>query len=188
MIPGHESSRRVVLGALSLAAVLVGCSWTRSARPRDDSVRGNNIDDALLLSAIESEHGLLSAYDHAILAYPSIAATLRVVRAHHVEHVSRLTPATPAPSGVRPSAPGGSRTASSPPMATSPPRATVGPGRSDAAVSPQAAVAALLKLERAAATSLHTQCLAASAGLAPLLASIHAAETAHADLLAPLAR
>ncbi|WP_322751567.1 MULTISPECIES: hypothetical protein [unclassified Frankia] len=168
MIPAQGSSRRVVLGALPLAAAsaLVGCSWTRAAREHTATPAAATADDLLRGAALRSEHALLVAYDRAIAAYPSIAATLRAVRAHHAEHVSRLVPATPA-------------TAATP--ATTP--ATTATAATGAA---QASVAGLLTLERAAATALRTQCLAASASLAPLLASIHAAETAHADLLAPL--
>ncbi len=173
MIPAQGSSRRVVLGALPLAAAsaLVGCSWTRAAREHTATpAAAATADDLLRGAALRSEHALLVAYDRAIAAYPSIAATLRAVRAHHAEHVSRLVPATPTTVATPTTAP-----------ATTP--ATTATAATGAA---QAGVAGLLTLERAAATALRTQCLAASASLAPLLASIHAAETAHADLLAPL--
>ncbi len=172
MIPAQGSSRRVVLGALPLAAAsaLVGCSWTRAAREHTATPAAATADDLLRGAALRSEHALLVAYDRAIAAYPSIAATLRAVRAHHAEHVSRLVPATPA-------------TAATP---TTTPATTPATTATAATGATQASVAGLLTLERAAATALRTQCLAASASLAPLLASIHAAETAHADLLAPL--
>ncbi|WP_239341180.1 hypothetical protein [Frankia sp. CiP3] len=169
MIPGHGCSRRALLGVLPMTAAtaLAGCSWTRSPREPATTPVTTTTDDTLRRSAVESEQGLLVAYDRAILAYPSVAATLRVVRAHHAEHVSRLMAATTA-------APGGPSPAVT--VASTP----------DVATSAPTTMAALLKLERGAAASLRAQCLAASASLAPLLASIHAAETAHGELLAPL--
>ncbi len=197
---GQELTRRGVLGALPLAATaaLTSCSWTRSVRDPGSSTGADAADDALRGSVAESEQGLLIAYDQAILAHPSIAATLAVLRTHHAEHASRLgSPTTgveaPGASGS-PGAHGGRSPATGSTVAgfaaarpvTAPPSLS-GP-TADRATSQQATVAALVRLEQQAAALLRAKCLVAAAGLAPLLASIHAAELAHADLLAPLAR
>ncbi len=166
MIRGQGSSRRFVLGALPLvAATLAGCSWTRSVPGPVTTPDARTTDDVLRASATQAEQRLLAAYDSAILAHPSIMAMLRVVRAHHAEHADHLGSA-----------------------ATGAPAAGPAPAVTDRAASQQATVAALVTLERQTAVALRAQCLDASVYLAPLLASICAAETAHVDLLAPLSR
>ncbi|WP_131768289.1 hypothetical protein [Candidatus Protofrankia californiensis] len=189
-------SRRGVLGALPLVATagLTSCSWTRSVHDPDNSTSPNAVDDALRESVAQSEQGLLIAYDRAILAHPSIAATLAVLRAHHAEHAGRLgSPPTGTGSPRAPRSPAeGSPAAGSTVAGFTAGPATAAPvlpdPATDRAASQQATVAALVRLEQQAAALLRAKCLVAAAGLAPLLASIHAAELAHADLLAPLAR
>ncbi|WP_131787401.1 hypothetical protein [Protofrankia symbiont of Coriaria ruscifolia] len=192
-------SRRGVLGALPLVATagLTSCSWTRSVHDPDNSTSPNAVDDALRESVAQFEQGLLIAYDRAILAHPSIAATLAVLRAHHAEHAGRLgSPPTGTGLPRAPRSPGspaeGSPAAGSTVAGFAAGPATAAPvlpgPATDRAASQQATVAALVRLEQQAAALLRAKCLVAAAGLAPLLASIHAAELAHADLLAPLAR
>jgi hypothetical protein len=93
------------------------------------------------------------------------------VRSHHVEHVRALSaaaavPATPSPPAA---------------AAGTPPTAARTGGTA-------AALAELARLERAAAQTHRAGCLTSAGALATLLASVHAAETAHADLLGRLAR
>ncbi|WP_131772793.1 MULTISPECIES: hypothetical protein [Protofrankia] len=193
---GRRPSRRGVLGALPLAAtaVLAGRSWNRSAYGPGEPSGPDTVDSALFEAATRSEQGLLVAYDQAIRTHPAIAATLTVLRAHHVEHVGRLGSAATGggltiASGLPgiPRAPGAFGSATARPttaqLATAD-QAT--PQRS--AVSQQVTVAALVQLEQQAAALLRTRCLTAAAAVVPLLASIHAAELAHADLLTQLAR
>ncbi|WP_250287381.1 hypothetical protein [Frankia sp. CiP1_Cm_nod2] len=180
---GRRPSRRGVLGALPLAATaaltgalaseLTGCSWTRSAYGPGGPGGPDTVDNTLLEAVTRSEQGLLVAYDQAILAHPSIAATLAVLRAHHAEHAGRIGSAVTGGFTIMTSPPGT-------PQQTTVPQQT--------AASQQATVAALVQLERQAAALLRARCLTAAVGVVPLLASIHASELAHADLLTQLAR
>lgn len=157
---GAELSRRLVLGG-SVALVLSACEplGYREPEPITDP------DVLALRRAIADEEVILARYKRAIRAHADLAGRLRPVAAEHAQHLralrSRWRP-TPAPS-------------------PSPSRIRSGTKKGRSARQP---IAALADYERRYATALTRELGPLSPALAQLLASIAAAETVHATLLA----
>ncbi|OHV49978.1 hypothetical protein [Pseudofrankia sp. BMG5.37] len=192
-------SRRAVL-ALPAAGVAAaglvtaaGCSESRPA----GTPAPPPVDLAAAQAAARAERDLLVDYDAAIARHPALAALLGGLRAHHAQHLAALATQVPAlatatpdgtvtsggsPSASAPATPSGAATA--PAAGTSlPGSAGPQPGADDSPAARASALAELATSERAAADEHRAGCLAATGGLAPLLASLRAAESCHADLL-----
>lgn len=176
--------RDLLLGA-ALGAPLVGTACTGSS-PRPTEVRPD-LDTALRRAAAETERDLLRRYDAVLERHPTLRAALGPVRADHAAHLDLLDGGSAAAS-ARP--PGAGRPSPSAARAGSP---SAAPSGSPAAVPagspavpdvPASAVRGLAAAETAAADAVGAACIAASTGMAPLLGTIAAAESAHAVLLA----
>ena len=180
------------MGSLALTA-LTGCTGSGAGGPAGTV---DPRDAAAASTAASRETGLIQAYDAALQRHPALADFLGVVRAHHTEHLRALaTHATPGPTGT-PSAPASAAGTAAPDRGGSPGGAQpsgLGAGSgtpadpaalADTLESRAATLAELAELERTAAAAHRTDCLAVSGQLAPLLASLCAAESAHAELLA----
>lgn len=167
-----DVSRRAFLGTGLLAAGAVGIgagvATSRSSRhplPHADRVTSSGrspvAQDPVLVAAIDRETALIERLDSAVAADAALAASAAVLRADHEAHRQALQALLTA----------GSTAASSSSPAPTP------------AVTPSAAVrlgtADLIAWEDAAAKSAAHDCAAASARLAPLLASISACEATH---------
>jgi hypothetical protein len=152
--------RRSLLAAFPLlAAGLAGCEV-------DEESAAVPAAGAAATAAVRVEWGLLAAYDRAIADHPGLADTLRAVRSHHVEHIRALSAAAAVPA-----------TRISPTATAGTPSTTARTG------GPAATLAELARLERAAAQTHRAGSLTSAGALATLLASVHAAETMHVDLL-----
>ncbi|OAA22021.1 hypothetical protein UG55_105223 [Frankia sp. EI5c] len=186
---GTGPSRRAVLAAVPVAGVgaffLAGAGCTSSSGPTAPGRTAGPADIAAAAAAYEREAELLASYDAAISRHPGLAEMLRVVRAHHADHARDL-----AALGL----PGVGATATTTPTAGSAPGTTASgsagasadePGGSvtDTPETQTATLTALAGLERAAAATHRAGCLSAGSGLAPLMASLCAAESAHAELV-----
>lgn len=128
-------------------------------------------------SARRAEEALLALHAATVARHPDLGAELAPATGHHRRHLDALTPAT----GRRATAatdPG--RTAPTPTPATT--TTTPAPAVPD---DPGAALAAVRDAESDAAAERLLDCVASTdAGLAAVLASVGAAEAAHAALLA----
>jgi hypothetical protein len=170
---------------LATVPVLVASGCTVGSAAAPSRAAAEITDDALRARALAREQILVAAYDRAAVLHPSLATILAAVRDHHARHATVFAPRGPsaAPSsaghGVR--APGPASTGI--PGGDAATRGSL-PTVPDTAAGRAATVKGLRDLERQAASDGRAACLAASASLAPILASIRAAETAHDDLLA----
>ncbi|ONH31248.1 hypothetical protein [Pseudofrankia asymbiotica] len=191
-------SRRAVLAlpaAGVAAAGLVTTAGCTESRPAG-APAPPPVDLAAARAAARTERDLLVDYDAAIARHPALAALLGGLRAHHAQHLAALTTQVPAlatatPDGVAsgggpsvsaPATPSGAATA--PAAGASPPgSAGAQPGADDSPAARASALAELATAERTAADEHRASCLTATGGLAPLLASLRAAESCHADLL-----
>ncbi|MEO6204442.1 MAG: hypothetical protein ABIO67_03535 [Mycobacteriales bacterium] len=150
-------TRRDVLLAGVLTVTTAACTSISEPAPQappdpDISLRG---------AAIVRERTLLVAYDAALIAHPSLRATLAPLRADHATHLDRLTgqlPGTPAP-------------AADPTPPSAPPATAAGQR------------AALRALERSTQAAHRDAAITASRVLAPVLASLAACEASHAVVL-----
>ena len=167
---GRLGAGRLGIGALGIEALGGGLSLTACTRtdssdplPPDEDVDASvDPDGQVRAAALTRERALLAAYDAALLAPTSSAGLLRRLRAEHAEHLAALgddPAASPAPSGS--------------PAAS----ATPSPSRARG-------LTALRAAERSAARGHARDALGASRQLAPLLASLAAAETSHLEALA----
>jgi hypothetical protein len=166
------SRRRVLSAAAGLGATLLvtsACSSQSSADRQPTATPSIGPDVGIREGAAEAERALLAAYAATIARHPELTERLAAPSAHHVEHLSALAPpATPTP------------TVSAPASSPAAGGAGVSSGVPD---DPLAAVAALATAERVAAGRQLEYLGAASPGLARLLASVGAAEAAHAAVL-----
>lgn len=194
---GHESDSPSARPGASVAGT------AESATPRSPAPtgapdaggpqRGDGPDSAntVMTSALAAEAALLAAYDATLHRHPSLARTLRPVRAEHAAHLAALRRATtpagdragagPAGAGEKggvagPTTGAGGKAGPALPGARATRRPAVPP-------NPAAAVAALAGAERSAAAARVADCVAAPRELAPLLASIGASEAAHLPAL-----
>jgi len=188
-------SRRAVLAlpAAGLAAVglaAAGCTGARSGGAPVPS----SADLAAAASAARTERDLLAGYDAAIARHPGLAALLGGLRAQHAQHLAALAAQVPTLATATPSdGSGGSPSGTAGTAGTASPRvpaSAFAPGNAGPSAgvddSPPARAAALTQLaaaERTAADAHRAGCLAATTSLVPLLASLRAAESCHADLL-----
>jgi hypothetical protein len=171
------------LAAAGLATVAAGCTTTLPT-----SSVAPPLDLAAARATASTERDLLARYDATIASHPALRGLLAGLRAHHAQHLAALAMLVPGVSttdpAVTPSGTAGvrpSRGPSSGPTtpATMPATAPV----DDSAAGRASALAALAKAERAAAGAHQARCQSTTTGLAPLLASLSAAESCHADLL-----
>lgn len=175
--PTGPTRRRVLAaGPVVLLAVsgLGGCtlgSPDREAAGPTPTATPVDPDDALRAAAAERERALLREYDAVLLALPELSARLAPLRGHHDEHLTALLGPPPSPSATSSPAPTGSPPVSPVPAAPVP-------------ADVPAAVARLVAAERAAAEAHARDCLAASRGLAGVLASLSASELSHPVALA----
>ncbi|WP_241831281.1 hypothetical protein [Parafrankia soli] len=191
---GPGPSRRAFLAVLPLAGtgglLLAGMSGCTTSTGGASTSRVTPADVTAAGAAHTRETALIEAYDSAIDQHPGLAETLRAIRAQHAEHARELVAqglpeaatatATAAGTPATTGAPAGAGLRSSPAVGTPP------PAGSDTPETRATTLSALAELERTTAAAHRTGCLAAGAGLAPLLASLCAAESAHAELVAAL--
>lgn len=147
--------------AAGLLVPLAGCTGAAPDPSPSPSPKLVDPDVALRAAAVERERGLLAAYDEALAADPSRATLLAPLRAEHAAHLGALEVAAMAPPSTSPDS--SSR-----------------PG----AAAVRTATARLRSVERRAAAEHAADALPASRALAQLLASLAAAEAAHAVALA----
>ncbi|WP_238430226.1 hypothetical protein [Frankia nepalensis] len=159
------------------AAGLAGAAGCTQSLPDDPAPPPADL--AAAEAAARTERGLLAGYDAAIARHPGLAGLLGALRAHHAQHLAALTTQVPALAGPSPSA---SATATGSVGAATPTNAA-SPGVDDSPAARASALARLAEAERTAAGAHRSGCLSTTTGLAPLLASLHAAESCHADLL-----
>lgn len=188
LVPGPPSapSRRSALitgcaGLVGLAAsgtAVTACGRGGGApAPSDPPAPAPDPDAGVRESARRAEEALLALHAATVARHPDLGAELAPATGHHRRHLDALTPAT----GRRATAatdPG--RTAPTPTPATT--TTTPAPAVPD---DPGAALAAVRDAESDAAAERLLDCVASTdAGLAAVLASVGAAEAAHAALLA----
>ncbi|WP_018504584.1 hypothetical protein [Parafrankia discariae] len=177
---GPGPSRRALLAALPLAgtgglllAGMSGCTTSSNGAPAS---RVTPADVTAAGAARTRETALIAAYDSAIDRHPDLARTLRAIRAQHAGHARELAArGLPEAATTTP--------ATTTPTATATATATAG---TDTARTLASTLNALAELERTTAAAHRAGCLSAGAGLAPLLASLCAAESAHAELVTAL--
>ncbi|OHV38146.1 MULTISPECIES: hypothetical protein [Pseudofrankia] len=190
-------SRRAALAlpatglAVTGLATIAGCTESRPA----GAPAPPPVDLAAARAAARTEHDLLADYDAVIARHPALAALLGGLRAHHTQHLAALAAQVPAlatasPDGATPGGPSATALATPSGTTTAPavgasPSGSAGaqPGADDSPAARASALAELATAERTAADAHRASCLAATSGLAPLLASLRAAESCHADLL-----
>lgn len=159
---------------LVTAAVASGCSTTlptSAIKPPADLPSAR--------AAARTETELIARYDAAIASHPSLAGLLTGLRAHHTQHLAALVALVPALSTAGPSAAATRAVASG----AAPTPGGTAPPADDSPAARASALAALAAAERTAAGAHRATSLATTAELAPLLASLYAAESCHADLL-----
>ncbi|WP_045876080.1 hypothetical protein [Pseudofrankia sp. DC12] len=178
-------SRRAVLAlpaaglaTAGLATLAAGCSTTLPS-----SFLAPPVDLPAARAAAGTERALIARYDAAIASHPALTGLLAGLRSHHAQHLAALAALVPAaaPTGPvpTPSGAGSARPGASPATATG----TTAVPVDDSTAARASALAALAAAERTAAGAHRASCLTTTV-LAPLLASLCAAETCHADLLA----
>lgn len=178
-VPGDQLSRRraLVLGLSTALVASAGCSSPSVADPDPSDRLSIDPDVAIREAAAQAERGLLAAYTATATRHPDLAARLAASAAHHAEHLAALAGATATPEATS--------TTTSAALATA--TATPTPRDTGAAAAipddPLAAIAALAVAEREAAANRLDDLEGASPALARLLASVGAAEAAHAALL-----
>ncbi|KPM57202.1 hypothetical protein ACG83_05465 [Frankia sp. R43] len=180
---GSGPSRRAILAAVPLvgagASVLLASAGCTGSDPVAPTPTANPADVAAAAAAHQREAELLTAYDAAISRHPGLATTLRTIRAHHADHASDL-----AALGL----PGVGAPTTSAAAATAPTTSTGDPvpntaAPADTSETQAATLTTLAALEGTTAAAHRAGCLTASTGLAGLLASLCAAESAHAELI-----
>jgi hypothetical protein len=193
---GLLATGSLVAGSLAVASLAADSG--PAAPPARSPDAADIHDDALRGAARVREAALVAAYTRAAQLHPNLAGIFGTLRDHHLRHAARLTIGGTAPPGRAHDSPSATSTPAGPTERATSARATTGPpapGRLPAATPPDAratpsghasTLAALRDLERRAAAAGRAECLTASAAAAPLFASITAAETAHADLLAAI--
>jgi hypothetical protein len=177
-VPGDHLSRRraLVLGLSTALVASAGCSSQSAADPEPSDRPSVDPDLAIRAAAAQAERGLLAAYTATLARHPDLSQPLAAPSAHHAEHLAALAAATASPEATTTS-----RTAPVTPTATPAPSDT---GAAAAiADDPLTATAALAAAEREAAAGRLDDLDRASPALARLLASVGAAEAAHAALL-----
>ncbi|CAI7980350.1 MULTISPECIES: hypothetical protein [unclassified Parafrankia] len=190
---GPGPSRRAFLAVLPLAGtgglLLAGMSGCTTSTGGASTSRVTPADVTAAGAAHTRETALIEAYDSAIDQHPGLAETLRAIRAQHAEHARELVaqglPEAATAAGTT-GTPAGASTPSGAGLRSSPAADTPPPAGSDTPETRATTLSALAELERTTAAAHRTGCLAAGAGLAPLLASLCAAESAHAELVAAL--
>ncbi|HEU0100687.1 MAG TPA: hypothetical protein VFR07_00030 [Mycobacteriales bacterium] len=169
--PGSASSpsRRSVLAA-GLLLPLAACTGPAPPGPPPPV----DPDVALRAAAVAREQSLIALYDAALSARTGAGrATLETVRSEHLQHLAALTAAPPGGTSGGSTAPATTPPAATPPAATPPGPRSPAPGQAE------------LRAAEAAAQLAHAEAvLPASRALAALLASLAAAEAAHAVVLA----
>ena len=144
--------------AVAAGGVLAACTSASSSGPEPTPTGADDPDLALRESVVTAETALVAAYDATLAAHPSLRARLAPFRDQHLAHraLVGVEGAVPAPSVPAPTVPG----------------------------SPDAAVAALAALERAAATARGRDAVGAARWqLARELGLIGGSEAAHHALL-----
>jgi hypothetical protein len=180
-------TRRAALGLTGLTVLGlagVGCDGHVGTPRASPTIAASDL--AAATDATRSERALLTAYDTAIRRHPSLTGILSTVRAQHAEHARALTARLPTPAGgttapaTTPATPAGRTGQATPDRDTG-----AGAGiPADSALARASSLAELIRAEQTAAAAHRRACLRATGALAPLLASLCAAESAHADLLA----
>lgn len=155
-------TRRWLLGAVPVLAVAVaGCtsSTNPGQSPADVATRDRARQTELDLgAAYDAALGMVNQLGLGPAHQNQVNEILVVIRDHHHEHARALAEIGPSPLQVYTPATG--------------------------FAAPAAVLGDLARLESMAATGHRDGCLAAGGDLAALLASLHAAETCHVDLLA----
>ena len=168
IVPGDQVSRRRVLLGLGAALLVSGCSSALPAGDEPLDAPTVDPDREIRQAAADAERALLAAYAATIARHPALTERLAVLSAQHDEHLAAFSDTQASPPGPSQAA---TATAITPDTATGVPD------------DPLAAVAALTAAERAAANRSLDDLDVASQALARLLASVGAAEAAHAALL-----
>lgn len=177
-----------MLTAPAVAAALAGtagCTGTLS----EMSTSLSTADLTAGAAAARAERELLTTYDAAIARHPGIAGLLSALRAHHEEHIRALTARLPHLASAEPTAPGAAAAAAGPTAGPTPAGSAsadpsqTGPAVDDTVSARATTLTELAVAEQEAAAGHRAGCLAATTALAPLLASLYAAETCHVDLL-----
>ncbi|MEX5632239.1 DUF4439 domain-containing protein [Parafrankia sp. FMc2] len=204
---GTGPSRRAFLAAVPVvsagAAVLAAAAGCTGSAPTAPGPTASPADVAAATDAHARETALLAAYDTAIDEHPALAGALRAIRAHHADHARALValglPGVGAVAGSgRPNSAAGSGSigpstttgpasvggSTGPPGTAMVPPPADGIPAGDTVAARAAALSALAGLEHTTATAHRTGALAAGSGLAPLLGSLCAAESGHAELVA----
>lgn len=145
---------------LGATGALAGCTGGGPSSPSPAPSTPASPDAALLVRVRAGEQELVAAYEAALAAYPALHTRLAPALAHHRKHLVALSPATTG-SGTTP-------TPSAPPA----------PPASAARV-----LARLRQAESRRSEELLGELASAGAPLRTLLASVAAAEAAHAALL-----
>jgi hypothetical protein len=183
-VPGPPSapSRRSALitgcaGLVGLAAsgtAVTACGRGGGApAPSDPPAPAPDPDAGVRESARRAEEALLALHAATVARHPDLVAALAPATGHHRRHLDALTPAT-----------GRRATAATDPGRTAPTPTTTTPAPA-VPDDPDAALAAVRDAESHAAAERLLDCVASTdAGLAAVLASVGAAEAAHAALLA----
>ena len=142
-------TRRSAIAAagVSLASA---CTWRHRRPPAALPTAPVDPDVAARAAAVQREQALVTGYDQALLAAPSLASRLAPLRADHVAHLAAL--------------------GATPPVASSAPHV---------AQLPAAVLRGLRSLEHSAADGHATAAATTSRRLAPVLASLAACEASH---------
>lgn len=174
MSDGRPTRRVLLAGALGAVGGLAACSRRPAARAPAAAIETSALATAAATApspdrqvaewVAAGEQEMLAMYAGTLAAHPQLRPLLEPVAAEHEQHLAAIKAALASPSS---------------PSTPSP--AATGSGRK---LSPAAAVRQLSRAESAAATDRLADVLTADdAGLARLLASVGAAEAAHAALL-----
>ncbi|MEV0494581.1 hypothetical protein [Streptomyces atratus] len=187
-----------VTGAIALVAALAGCGdgdsgeGRKGSAPADAREAAAKAESSLRMTAARTSGTLLARYEQVVTAHPSTAAGLAPLRDAVRAHMEALSPGadktvrtgageTTGTAALRgadraPAASGSPTPSGSPPVSSSP------------AADAKTAVKELAAAERRTADAHTATLLTAPPELARLLASIAAADAAHAYLLTELAK
>lgn len=166
-----------VTGAPLLGVTLTACLGEPT--PKSAPQQRPDADIKVRWRAVRGERALLALHRAAVTAHPALAERLAPLTAHHEEHLAVLEADGPLPFGADGIAGAGSSTdgAGSAGVLADPPAPSAPP-------DPAAALSAIAEAERAAGQDRLADCLAAAGPrLAAVLASIAAAEGAHAVVM-----
>lgn len=173
------------VGGVSAVALLVGCTADEPARPAPTRPAAPDPDVAVLVSALEAERALVSAYRGPVQVGAEGVPVVRELRAHHRDHLAELEAAITALGGSVP--PDGG---SGPPSPTDPSPSTAPTQLRASAVpsgSPRSTPAQLRTAEREHGRAASTGVARATDGdVALLLAEIGASHAQHAVALGGL--